>query len=99
MIVIERTENEVIVTGHSTSQGEKKTFESTQACASITALTHALLYGIVDELKEHPDYTIEKGNFRLNLNNLSSQAMMLVNIFMRAVEGVSTGYPQYITVR
>lgn len=98
MIVIEQTENEVVIRGHSTEKGEQRTFESTQACASITALSQALLYGIIEELDECPKFKIGHGIFVLDTSELSEQAMLLVKVFMRSVKGVATAYSNYIMI-
>ena len=98
MIVIRKNDRELKIDGHSVTSTEQRTFESTQACASVTAILHFLMYGIMDELKEEPDYDVESGKFRMNLLQLSDKALVLVDIFMTTAKELSTAYASYIKV-
>lgn len=98
MIMIQKTESELRIDGHSVTSTEHRTFESTQACASVTAILHFLMYGVIDELKEEPDYEVRSGKFRMNLSTLSDKALSLVSIFMTTARELSSAYACYIKV-
>jgi uncharacterized protein YsxB (DUF464 family) len=98
MITIRRTETTITVTGHSTEEGEERTWASTQACSAVTALTQALLFGIRDELQENAPYDIEKGNFYLETSSLSGEGKLLAAVFIRTATALAGAYPKYITV-
>ena len=61
MIRVTDTGSTLTVQGHANDRKHPRSEESMQACASITALVQALLYGIWDLGGDAPKHVIEPG--------------------------------------
>ena len=98
MITIRRTSTNITIKGHSTDANTPRTYESSQACAAVTALANALIFGIQDELAENAPYFVEKGDFSMDTTQLTEKGLLLVNVFTRTARELAKAYAEYITV-
>ena len=98
MIRVMDTGSTLTVQGHANDRKHPRSDETMQACASVTALVQALVYGIWDLGGDAPKHVIEPGNFKLDKRHLSERSLLLVDAFVLGVQAVSTGYPECIQV-
>lgn len=98
MIRITDTGSTLTVQGHANDRRHPRSEETMQACASITALVQALLYGIWDLGGDAPKHVVGPGNFKLDKRHLSEKSLLLVDAFILGVQAVSTGYPECVQV-
>lgn len=98
MIRVMDTGSTLTVQGHANDRKHPRSDETMQACASVTALVQALVYGIWDLGGDAPKHVIEPGNFKLDKRHLSERSLLLVDAFVLGVQAVSTGYPECVQV-
>ena len=98
MIRVMDTGSTLTVQGHANDRKHPRSDETMQACASVTALVQALVYGIWDLGGDAPKHVIEPGNFKLDKRHLSERSLLLVDAFVLGVQAVSTGYPEGVQV-
>ena len=98
MIFIKRTDKTLTIQGHA-SDGLLVTKEATEACASITAITQTMLDGIIFLCEETPNYELERGHFRLDLQVLHEKALFLVDVFVNGAKLIQSAYSDYINVQ
>ena len=84
MMLIKRNDKEIEMAGHA---------EDKIPCAMLTALFVSLLQNITERLKEDIDCHIDKGTFYLDLTQLSTDAMVIVDSFWYSIKKLAHDYP------
>lgn len=97
MIEVKRTQNRFIINGHANDTHIEKSERTTQACAAVTALTHTLLYGILDNQPD-VEYEFQAGWFWLKTENLDEKSLYLIDVILNGLYALSCAYEECINI-
>lgn len=95
MTKIFRDDRHIVCEGHASVMREDDP-SSTELCAMITALSTSLCENIEERLKEDVDYCLKKGLFYIHIDNLSRDAMVLVDSFWYSMNELMQAHPDDI---
>lgn len=89
MMLIKRSDKDIEMVGHAKDK---------ISCAMMTALSVSLLENITQRMNESPKYDIKEGHFYLYTDDLTMDAMTLVDSFWYSVKSLSRSYPDSFKV-
>lgn len=98
MIIVHNQENAFVVVGHANDGGHESTREEIEACAAVTALAQGILFALDANTDDNPFIDVKPGYLYVSKTGMSDRAVLIVKAFFDAIFGVSTAYPDQITV-
>lgn len=94
MIVVRVCTDGLTVEGHADHAEAGKDI----VCASVSALTQSLVYGLESLTEDEIRYRLEPGNSEVRYENLSEQGCLLVDSFFIGISTMAMAYPEYVKV-
>jgi uncharacterized protein YsxB (DUF464 family) len=96
MISIQKTNSEIVVSGHAHTGDAPLTKQEVKACSAVTAITNTLIGSILELTDDHPDFTFRAGYFWMDTQGLGPVSQVLVQAFVTGAEMLSGVYPECI---
>lgn len=94
MIVVRVCTDGLTVDGHADHAETGKDI----VCASVSALTQNLVFGLESLTEDEIWYRLEPGNSEVRYKDLSEQGRLLVDSFFIGVSTIAQAYPEYVKV-
>lgn len=94
MIVVKVRKEEIQVCGHAGYAEIGKDI----VCAGVSTLVVNLVNSIHSLTEDDPVFTMESGNFYMEIRNLSERTRTLIDSFFIGVCEIASNYPEYVRI-
>ncbi|WP_069987168.1 ribosomal-processing cysteine protease Prp [Massilioclostridium coli] len=94
MIVVEKSERSVSITGHAGYAEQGKDI----VCAGVSTLVQTLIKSIETLTRDKIEYSLSAGKSVIKYRNLSESSKLLIDSFFVGIQMIAEEYPCYVKI-
>ena len=94
MIIVEKSEYSISITGHSGYAEQGKDI----VCAGVSTLVQTLIQSIEILTQDKIEYSLSPGKSVIKYRNPSKSSQLLIGSFFVGIQMIAEGYPCYVKI-